>query len=192
MIIDTPGFSDSDGDDPENIKKIKHYLLQKDLPRINSIIVVISIQEPKLDKSIQLFLEVMCKVFPLPKLWEHIILIWTHFYAGSQNALNRLKQKAKEFQTEFMKLTETINKKYNLRIETINELKMIFNEYDESADEETRKSNEVSTKRNIQTIISWLKDMNPLYENIVEEKDDEKEIKKVVNGKNTLITKQKN
>jgi predicted GTPase len=68
VIIDTPGFSDSDGDDPNIIKDIKNYLLKKDLPRINSIIVIISIQEPKLDQSIQLFLGAMCQVFPLPKL----------------------------------------------------------------------------------------------------------------------------
>jgi len=191
VIIDTPGFSDSDGDDPNIIKDIKNYLLKKDLPRINSIIVIISIQEPKLDQSIQLFLGAMCQVFPLPKLWEHIILVWTHYYAGSENAKNNLKQKAANFQEKFMKLTETINRKYNISIQKIDKLKMIFNEYDENADEEIRKNNETSSKRNIKTIISWLKDMSPLYEDIVEEKDDEKIINKEVNGKNTYITKQK-
>jgi len=90
-----------------------------------------------------------------------------------------------------MKLTETINRKYNISIQKIDKLKMIFNEYDENADEEIRKNNETSSKRNIKTIISWLKDMSPLYEDIVEEKDDEKIINKEVNGKNTYITKQK-
>ena len=191
VIIDTPGFSDTDGDDDKIIEKIKNYLLKKDFPRINSIIVVISIQEPKLDQSIQLFLEVMCQVFPLPKLWEHIILVWTHYYAGSERAKNALKDKAKAFQNKFMEFTETINKKYNISIQTINELKMIFNEYDENAEEIIKKQNEASSKENIQTIISWLKNMNPLYENIVKEKDDEKILKQVVNGKNTFITKQK-
>lgn len=31
VIIDTPGFSDSDGDDPENIKKIKNLFIKQRL-----------------------------------------------------------------------------------------------------------------------------------------------------------------
>ena len=56
-IIDTPGLSDSDGDDKKIIDDIKNYLLKTDIPRINAILIVISIQEKRMDQSLNNLLE---------------------------------------------------------------------------------------------------------------------------------------
>ena len=40
-IIDTPGLSDSDGDDNKIINDMKKYLIKSDVPRINAILIVI-------------------------------------------------------------------------------------------------------------------------------------------------------
>ena len=49
-IIDTPGLSDSDGDDNKIIDDMKKYLIKPDIPRINSILVTISIRENRMDQ----------------------------------------------------------------------------------------------------------------------------------------------
>ena len=162
-IIDTPGLSDSDGDDKKIIDDMKNFLLKPDIPRINAILIVISIQEKRMDQSLNNLLEEICKIFPLKNFWEHVIIIWTN-YNGTESQKKRLLQKAENFSKEFNVLTEDINRRHNINIDTIENFNMIFNEYDiEETDEETKAENKAQTIRNINTIINLMKNMNPLY-----------------------------
>ena len=162
-IIDTPGLSDSDGDDKKIIDDIKNYLLKTDIPRINAILIVISIQEKRMDQSLNNLLEEICKIFPLKKFWEHVIIIWTNFN-GTESQKKRLEQKAEDFSKEFNALTEDINQRHNINIDTIENFNMIFNEYDiEETDEVTKAKNKAQTISNINKIINLMKNMNPLY-----------------------------
>ena len=163
-IIDTPGLSDSDGDDNKIINDMKKYLIKSDIPRINTILIVISIQENRMDQSLKDLLEAICKIFPLKNFWEHVIIIWTH-YSGSKKKKENLVKKAKgNFAQEFIDLTQAINRKHNLNIELKDELNMIFNEYDNQEDDEKIiAENKSQTTNNINKIISLMKNMNPLY-----------------------------
>ena len=163
-IIDTPGLSDSDGDDNKIIDDMKQYLIKPDIPRINSILIVISIQENRMDQSLKNLLEEIFKIFPLKNLWEHVIIIWTH-YNGTANQKRRLEQKAlTSFANEFKELTNYVNQTHNLNIDIIDNFNMIFNEYDyEETDEEVKAGNEAQSIQNINRIIDLMKNTNPLY-----------------------------
>ena len=161
-IIDTPGLSDSDGDDNKIIDDMKNFLLKSDISRINAILIVISIQETRMDQSLKNLLEEICKIFPLKNFWEHVIIIWTH-YSGSENKKRRLEQKAQNFSEEFNELTKDINKRHNLNINTIEKFNMIFNDYDIEETEVIIAKNKAQTISNINKIIYLMKNMNPLY-----------------------------
>jgi len=190
-IIDTPGFSDSDGDDPKIIEDMKNHLTNTNLPRINTILIVISIQEPRIDKSITNFLEIICCIFPLKDFWNHVIVVWTH-YSGSESKKKRDKEKAQKFEKEFIELTKSINEKFHISINTINELKMIFNEYDvEETDKSIININEIESKKNINKIISFMKDMKPIYAKILEPRIEIEQISEKKEGKFIIFENQK-
>ena len=48
-INDTPGLFDSDGDDNKINNDMKKYLIKSDIPRINTILIVISIRENRME-----------------------------------------------------------------------------------------------------------------------------------------------
>ena len=163
-IIDTPGLSDSDGDDNKIIDDMKKYLIKPDIPRINTILIVISIQENRMDQSLKKLIEEICKIFPLKNFWEHAIIIWTH-YIGTKNQKKKLEEKAQNnFAKEFIELTKDINERHNLNIDIKDKFNMIFNEYDyEEVDKEVIAKNKAETTNNINKIICLMKNMNPLY-----------------------------
>lgn len=163
-IIDTPGLSDSDGDDNKIIDDMKKYLIKPDIPRINSILVTISIQENRMDQSLKNLLEELFKIFPLKNLWEHVIIIWT-YYSGSASQKKRLEQKAlTRFASEFKELTKYVNRTHNLNIDIIDNFNMVFNEYDyEETDELLKAENKAQSVQNINRIIDLMKNTNPLY-----------------------------
>ena len=190
-IIDTPGFSDSDGDDPKIIEDMKNHLTNTNFPRINTILIVISIQEPRIDKSITNFLEIICCIFPLKDFWNHVIVVWTH-YSGSESQKKRYREKAQKFEKEFIELTKSINEKFHISINTINELKMIFNEYDvEETDKSIININEIESKKNINKIISFMKDMKPIYAKILEPRIEIEQISEKKEGKFIIFENQK-
>ena len=166
-IIDTPGFCDSDGEDKSIIEEMKLKLRDKTFPRINTILIVISIQEPRLDKSIQECIKEICKLFPLADFWNHVIIIYTHFN-GTENQKRRLKQKGEAFINDFIELTNIINRENSIQINLPNNgIKMIFNEYDATEiDEVIIKLNLEETEKNINKIINYMKDMRPIYSSL--------------------------
>ena len=188
-IIDTPGLSDSDGDDNKIIDDMKKYLIKPDIPRINTILIVISIQENRMDQSLKKLIEEICRIFPLKNFWEHAIIIWTHFI-GTKNQKKKLEEKAQNnFAKEFIELTKDINERHNLNIDIKDKFNMIFNEYDyEEVDEEVIAKNKAETTNNINKIICLMKNMNPLYAEVkpIIKKVELKEEKQI--GKFKLMT----
>ena len=188
-IIDTPGLSDSDGDDNKIIDDMKKYLIKPDIPRINAILIVISIQEPKMDKSIVNLLEEIIKIFPLKSFWKHVIIIWTKYF-GSANQKKRLQEKAqKDFRTDFIDLTKNIKKKFNMDLDIIDNINMVFNEYDhEEEDEKIKAFNKTQTINNINQIFSFMKNMNPLYAEVKPVVKKDELIDTVKTGKFTIMS----
>ena len=172
-IIDTPGFSDSEGRDQKNIENLIKYLDNKQNPRIHAIIIVISIQEPKVDNSIQEFLKEICKLFPLPEFWEHVIIFYSRYFGQCQDDLDELKERAEMFKDTFISLSEEIAQ--NLPIQKLTkdkELKYVLNNYNIQAKQRTiiDKNLELS-KQNIDKIINWIKNMKIIYKELVRSYD---------------------
>ena len=54
---------------------MKKYIIKSDIPRINTILIVISIRENRMEQSLKNFLEEICKILPLKNFWENVIII---------------------------------------------------------------------------------------------------------------------
>ena len=74
-VIDTPGFSDSDGEDECNFKKMMKSLENE---QIDFILIVLNFQETKFDRNIQLLIKILCNVFPR-NLLHHIGVAFTFY-----------------------------------------------------------------------------------------------------------------
>ena len=157
-IIDTPGFSDSGGADKDmiHINALIKYLEDKSKPRIHAILIVFSIQEPKMDNSIKEFLRQICALFPLPDFWDHIIIFYTRFFGQEKSELDDLRDRALSFKDDFIKLSEEIAKKLPInKLTKDKELKYVLNNYNIlSKDKNISELNLKNSKENINKVIN--------------------------------------
>ena len=192
-LLDTPGMNDSTGKDivDKYIKDIKKYLKEQK-QRINCIIIVFNAQNERLLNSTKESIKNICKIFPLPEFWEHVILFWTHWYFPSEEDEENKKYFIENGELGMMKVLKDLSIEINKAEKTINpitkSLHMIFNEYSEAtSNPQKKKKSEEKMQKNFDKIIDLAKNMKPLYEDIVEPKE-EIELKDpkdgIIQGKN--------
>ena len=78
FLIDTPGSNDSRGKEQDEKNLILTQKFISEQPRINCIIIVMNIQNPRFSNSIKTAIKNICQCFPLPDFWTHVIIFWTH------------------------------------------------------------------------------------------------------------------
>ena len=78
FLIDTPGSNDSRGTEQDKKNLILTQKFISEQPRINCIILVMNIQNPRFTDSIKKAIKNICQCFPLPDFWTHVIIFWTH------------------------------------------------------------------------------------------------------------------
>ena len=81
-VIDTPGFSDSEGMDEKNFKNILENLEEN----IDLILIILNFKRPRFDYKIQQIIKILCKVFPR-NLSHHVGIVFT-FYEHNQEIKN--------------------------------------------------------------------------------------------------------
>ena len=171
FLIDTPGSNDSRGDEMDklNLQLTRDFILTQ--PRINCIIIVMSSKTQRLTNSLKTSIINICRTFPLPDFWNHVIVFWTNWYFQE----NELYEQAQQFcendmMNEFRELSKDIEEKEHINIRQIGPniiLPMIYNEYNEnSRNEEIKKKNLENTENNFDKIIDLVKEMKPLYETV--------------------------
>lgn len=74
-VIDTPDFSDSDGDDESNLSDILEGLTNK---YIDLVLIVLNYQDTRLDEETQKLIKILCNVFP-ENLSMHIGVVFTFY-----------------------------------------------------------------------------------------------------------------
>ena len=168
-LIDTPGYNDSEGDEQDinNLNMIKNFLSQHN-QRINCIIIVMNSTMKRFPNSIQKMIKNICVLFPLPDFWSHVIIFWTHWsFAYPEDEESKRSFIQNMILPKFRSLSQQIFNE--LRINPIqNDLKMIFNEYEEDTTNQQRiQTNKENSERNFNQIIDLVKNMNPIYKNIL-------------------------
>lgn len=176
FLIDTPGSNDSRGIEQEKKNLILTQKFISEQPRINCIILVMNMQNPRFTDSIQKAIKNICQCFPLPDFWNHVIIFWTHSkFDDDDDEKQQIEYTETEFKQLFILLSEEIENELHInKIQENQTLNMIYNEYNEtSKDEKKKKANYEKSQRNFEKIIDLVKDMKPLYEIVYppEEKD---------------------
>ena len=78
-LIDTPGLNDGNGDE-NNIKALREEVSgnPENVSRINSILIVLRVNDYRLTNSLINCIEEFINCFPVSNFWEHVIVIRTH------------------------------------------------------------------------------------------------------------------
>ena len=176
FLIDTPGSNDSRGieQDKQNLILTQKFISEQ--PRINCIILVMNIQNPRFTDSIKRAIKNICQCFPLPDFWTHVIIFWTHCkFEDEEDEKEQIENIETDVKQSFITLSEEIENELHInKIQENQTLNMIYNEYNEnSRNEALKKKNYEKSQRNFEKIINLVKDMKPLYEIVYppEEKD---------------------
>ena len=171
FLIDTPGSNDSRGDEQDklNLQLIRDFVLTQ--PRINCIIIVMNSKVQRFSNTIKNSIINICRTFPLPDFWNHVIIFWTNWVFQEIEEYEEAQQFIEnDVMEEFRKLSTHIEDEEHINIRKIGPniiLPMIYNEYNEkSRDEEIRKKNLENTESNFDKIIDLVKEMKPLYETV--------------------------
>ena len=163
-IIDTPGLYDTD--DLQNDEKIKNNtkeLIAKENLKIKGILFLSNFQNERFDYSEIDSLFQYNAFFPLKNFWEHIILIFTHYYGDPDGDS---KEEMKDISIDnlsflFSKLMERI-KEVSTPKKFI-ELKRIYvNIYSRVKTEKHKKSNEAYRNQILSEIYKY-SELEPMY-----------------------------
>ena len=103
IMVDTPGLSDSDGDDQAIIDKIRKELRDNHCDGIKSIIIMHNYNFPRFSAESQRLLSIYCKMFPIPDFWQHVGIVFSRTYEFFPNFEQLKEQKFKDFMPDFEK-----------------------------------------------------------------------------------------
>ena len=108
-LIDTPGLSDpkqgiNEEVDNNTLKMIKECIKDNKI-HVRGLLFLSNFQVERFDSDEQKTLVKYNELFPLKKFWEHIIIIFTHFYGDTQGGISEeeIKQLRSESNSEIFK-----------------------------------------------------------------------------------------
>jgi len=103
VVIDTPGYQDTENKDKENLDEMVHYI--KSNPGMQCIVIVINYQQPKLASHIKTMIKILYNIFSFPNFWSHVAIVFTrYYYFLSPKEKDRKQKVEKEFISEILKL----------------------------------------------------------------------------------------
>lgn len=149
-FIDTPGLNDKKGDD----NNIKYIIQLRDVPRITCLIIVLNFNDIKITKSIQQSLILFMNIFPAKSFWDNVIVVrnWS-FDDDMRGELLKGINNDEELMNCMNK--NNIKKPVNIQEFYIN-----------------LKSNNQKKKNMLEQIIAKIKEMNPVYKEVIIEYKD--------------------
>lgn len=87
--IDTPGLSESNDKDIFHLSELKSFMVDNKLV-IKHIIIFINFHEQSFSQEFQEELTAMAVFFPMPTLWEHITLCYTHCNPQKHKSVSKI------------------------------------------------------------------------------------------------------
>ena len=163
-IIDTPGLYDSDGrENDENMKNSTKDLIAKENMKIKGILFLSNFQNERFDYSEINSLIQYNSFFPLKNFWQHVILIFTHYYGDPDgDSKEEIREKAnKNLSLIFSQLMERI-KEVSTPVKFSELEKLYINTHSKIKTEKQKKDNEVYKNIIFEKIKKFM-ELEPMY-----------------------------
>ncbi len=126
LLIDTPGYDDSDGNDSKNFLNIKQSLTSNNY-NIKGIVLMFSFQDPRFGESHRKGLERIVSLIPLDNFWDYITIIFTRTFSDDEDELEEEKnKKLKYFQQIFDTLISAFYKTKNIKKVSFSKINKVF------------------------------------------------------------------
>ena len=95
-LVDTPGLYDSDGEEADKNQKIEIIkLISKKKIKVKGLLFLSNFQNERFDASEQMSLIEYNSLFPLKDFWNHLIIIFTHYYGDPDgDSKEEIKEKS--------------------------------------------------------------------------------------------------
>ena len=157
-FVDTPGLDDGKGDE-NNIKELDS--LKKKYPRINTLIICLTLEDLKLSSSLKDMLIKFMELFPCYTFWEHVLILRT-FSERSKKFEKRRNNVEGKWLEGINKEKDLIDfmKKNNILMPT--KLKEFFvDSVPDDLDDET--------KEEFNKIFEEISNMHPFYKDVIED-----------------------
>ena len=164
VLIDTPGLLDSDGQDQENVEKITKTLKEIHGDGIKAILLLVNVNDTRIDDADKKSLCIYCKMFPIPDFFEHIALVFTKTYESfsDKKFTKTVKEKTGDFRINLEKILSDIvndmNKNNNTHIRTPDGLRCFFTDCGEDGEEYDFKR----TKVQVDDLVEWCNNLDPM------------------------------
>ena len=125
-LIDTPGYDDSNGNDPKNYAHIKN-VLSTGKYKIKGIFLLLSFQEARFGESHRKGLEKIVSLFPLDNFWDYITIVITKTFCDEEDDIEELKKKTlKDYKEIFDVLISAFYKAKNIKQIKFSSIKTVF------------------------------------------------------------------
>ena len=125
-LIDTPGYDDSNGNDPKNYAHIKQ-IIGSGTYKIKGIVLLLSFQEARFGESLRKGLNKIVNLFPLDNFWDYIIIVFTKTFCDEDDDIEELKKSTlKEYKPIFDVLISAFNKTKNIKKVNFSSIKTVF------------------------------------------------------------------
>ena len=159
FMIDTPGLSDSNGEDQEIIDRISKALKEEHCKGIKSIILVININTDRLDFEDKRLLLIYCKMFPYPEFWYHVGILFSKSYEYfPKEALDSLiEAKHNEFLKDLIQTVEKNTKEINKNLAQNKQIEVpgILQAFFTDCGDVVHPYNHNRTDKEIDRLITW-------------------------------------
>ena len=159
FMIDTPGLSDSKGEDQEIINRINEALKEKHCKGIKSIIFVNNINKDRLDFDDKRLLLIYCKMFPFPEFWYHVGILFSKSYEYfPEEALKPMKiAKQNDYLKDLIQTVEENAKEINKNLPQNKQIQVpgVFQTFYTDCGSVIQGFNHDRTDKEINRLINW-------------------------------------
>ena len=125
-LIDTPGYDDSNGNDPKNYAHIKK-IIGSGKYKIKGIVLLLSFLEARFGESQRKGLNKIVNLFPLDNFWDYIIIVFTKTFCDEDDDIEELKKNTlNEYKPIFEVLISAYNRSKNIKKVKFSSIKTIF------------------------------------------------------------------
>ena len=165
-LLDTPGLSDTDINeediDKKHLKKIEE-TISKEKIHIKGMLFLVNFQEERFDGSEQEALLNYNKIFPLKKFWEHLVVIFTHWFPDPNG--DSLEEMIESRNESNGKLFENLMKKVKDVSNVIDYKNLKFKYFNSYCPVKKDKQKEINEKNRVETekILDDLIKEEPLF-----------------------------
>ena len=167
LIIDNPGYDDSNGDDKQNFSYIEQALVSNKY-KIKGIILLFSFQDTRFGESHRKGLEKIVKLIPLENFWDYVTIVYTKTFWDDEDEIEELKnQRLNDFKQIFDTLIASFNKAKKIKTVPFSNIQKIF----------LNLKIKKTKKNELKSLISVFKknsELEPLFHKVIlEEKNEE-------------------